>query len=47
MLVMHHPVFDDKTLARFFDDKNFDHKQDIILEFDAFYAIVSFDRRSQ
>ena len=47
MLIMHHPVIDDKTLVRFFNDKNFDYEQDVVLDVDAFYAIVSLDRRSQ
>ena len=49
MLIMLHPKFRNKTLIRLFDDKSFDHKQDIVLDIniETYYAIVSVDRRSQ
>ena len=49
MLIMKHSSFSNKTLIRFFDDKSFDHKQDIVLDINikTYYAIVSVDRRSQ
>ena len=47
MLIMRHPDSDTKTLIRFFDDKTFVEKQDIVLDIETFYAIVSIDRRIQ
>ena len=44
---MRHPESKYKTLIRFFNDKNFDHKQDIVLDIENYYAIVSVDRRTQ
>ena len=47
MLIMKHSSFFNKTLIRFFDDKNFGHRQDVVLNIETYYAIVSVDRRSQ
>ena len=47
MLIMKHSSFSNKTLIRFFDDKSFDHKQDIVLDIENYFAIVSVDRRTQ
>ena len=47
MLIMKHPESIYKTLVRFFNDKTFEIMQDIVLDIQTYYAIVSVDRRSQ
>ena len=47
MLIMKHANSFDKTLVRFFNDKTFEIMQDIVLDIETYYAIVSVDRRSQ
>ena len=47
ILVMAHPVEEDKTLIKIFSDKSpFDIKQEFATDFEVYNATVSLDRRS-
>ena len=47
ILIRCHPEDMYKTLVQIYDDKKpFDKKQEIVLDFETYYAVVSLDRRS-
>jgi len=46
MLILKHPENNCKTLIRFFNDETFEFDEDIVLDIETYYAIVSIDRRS-
>ena len=47
ILIKKHPEDKSKTLFEIYDDKKpFDKKQEIVLDFKTYYAVVSLDRRS-
>jgi len=47
MLIMKHPKSRYETLIRFFNDKTFELMQEVVLNIETYYAIVSVDRRTK
>ena len=47
ILIRRHPEDINKTLVAIYEDKKpFDKKQEIVIDFETYYAVVSIDRRS-